>query len=133
MKLITRNTDYGIRALIFITQHKQGVVSVSDLVEELGIPRSFLRKILQRLNKKRVLKSYKGKGGGFLLIKPAQKIFLLDLIEIFQKGFKLNGCFFKKKSCPDRNSCILGSKINSIEKDVFLKLKKITLASLVKD
>ncbi len=131
MKLITRDTDYTLRALCFISQHKEKMVSVSELVKELKMPRPFLRKILQVLNKKGILKSYKGLGGGFLLAKPANKIFLADLIEIFQGPLRLNECFFKKMRCPNINTCALRRKINSIERYVISELRSITIASLL--
>lgn len=132
MKLITRDTDYALRALCFIIKRKEKIVSVAQLVKELDIPRPFLRKILQILNKKGTLKSYKGQGGGFLLVKPANKIFLVDLIEIFQGPLRLNECFFKKMVCPNIKTCSLRKKINSIEKSVVSQLKSITIASLLR-
>ena len=88
MKLITRDTDYAVRAVCFITKQKGKLVSASQLVDELKVPYSFLRKQLQLLNKKGILKSYKGKGGGFQLGVPAGKIYLTDLIKVFQGRFK---------------------------------------------
>ena len=67
MKLITRDTDYAIRAITYMAKHKESRVSVKELVKNLKVPRPFLRKILQVLDKKGLLRSYKGKGGGFLL------------------------------------------------------------------
>jgi Rrf2 family protein len=131
MKLITRDTDYAIRALIFIASHKNKRISASDLVRELRIPRPFLRKILQILHKEGVLISYKGQGGGFLLATSPDKIFLTDLIEIFQGPLKINECIFKRKICPNRNACSLRRKISSIEKQVLSGLRVITLASLL--
>ena len=131
MKLITRDTDYALRALCFIARHKDKIVSAAELVEQLKIPRPFLRKILQILNKKRILKSYKGKGGGFLLVLPASKIFLVDLIGIFQGPLHLNECFFKKMNCPNKKLCALRKKINSIEQYVIKELKSITITSLL--
>jgi len=131
MKLVTRDTDYAVRALCFIAKHNKERISASDLVRELKIPRPFLRKIMQILHKKRVLISYKGQGGGFLLANSPHKIFLADLIEIFQGPLKINECLFKKKICPNRNSCSLRRKISSIERHVFTDLKYITLASLL--
>jgi len=61
MKLITRNTDYALRALCYISKNKN-IVTVDELVERLGVPRSFMRKILQQLNKKMILVSFKGQG-----------------------------------------------------------------------
>lgn len=131
MKLITRDTDYAIRALVFIASHKNKIISASHLVQELKIPRPFLRKILQILHKKGVLISYKGQGGGFLLATSPDKIFLTDLIEIFQGPLKINECIFKRKICPNRNACLLRRKISSIEKQVLSGLRVITLASLL--
>lgn len=131
MKLITRDTDYALRALCFIASDKERIISVAELVRELKIPRPFLRKVLQALNRKKILKSHKGKGGGFLLAAPAPKIFLADLMEIFQGPLRLNECFFKKMACPDRKTCALKKKIDRIEKYVIKELNSINLASLL--
>lgn len=132
MKLITRNTDYAVRALVFIAKSKGKIVPVVTLVKELKIPRAFLRKILQTLHKKGILKSSKGYGGGFSLALPANKICLVDLIGIFQGPLKLNECIFKKKICPDRSICPLKKKIDGIEKYVILKLESVSIESLLK-
>ncbi len=131
MKLITRDTDYALRALCFIAKRKDKIVSAAQLVKELKIPRPFLRKILQILNKKNILKSYKGQGGGFSLAVTPNKILLVDLIEVFQGPLRLNECFFKKMACPNTKTCALRKKINTIERYVIKELKSITLASLL--
>jgi Rrf2 family protein len=130
MKLITRDTDYALRALVYIALRKNRVVSASELVSRLKIPRPFLRKLLQRLNKKGIVKSYKGQGGGFTLASDAKQILLTDLIETFQGRLQLNECLFKKRRCPDIGRCPLHSEIEDIEKDMLLKLSFINLASL---
>jgi len=132
MKLITRDTDYALRALCFIAKHKKEIISVDRLAEESKIPRPFLRKILQKLNRAGILKSYKGQGGGFILLIPIHKIFLLDLIKIFQGTLQLNECFFKKKICPNIKICKLRKKIDNIEKYVISQLKNFTIADLLK-
>ncbi|MFH1201612.1 MAG: Rrf2 family transcriptional regulator [Candidatus Omnitrophota bacterium] len=131
MKLITRDTDYAIRALCYLAKSKNKVVSVRQLVKALKIPNPFLRKILQVLNKKGVLESYKGLGGGFSLNIPADKILIMDLLEIFQGPFKLNECFLKKIVCPNTRTCALRRKINKIEKYVVRELRSISVGSLL--
>lgn len=133
MKLITRDTDYAVRSLIFIANKTPDIVSVSELVRKLKIPRPFLRKILQNLGKHKVLNAYKGVGGGFVLAKNPSKIFLLELIKIFQGPLELNKCLFKKQLCPNRSDCILRKKICTIENQVFRKLKSINLKKLLKE
>ena len=132
MKLITRDTDYAIRALCCFARNRRDRVSVSEMVKELKISRPFLRKILQVLNKKGLLKSYKGQGGGFnLRIKPS-KISLIDIIEIFQGRVKINECTFNKKVCPNIKTCKIKKKIDGIQKHVVSELMGIRLDSLIK-
>ena len=133
MKLITRDTDYAIRALCYIARRKKEVVSVQELVESLKIPRPFLRKILQRLNQKGLLKSYKGKGGGFALSRTPRKIFVIELINIFQGSMKINEHIFKKGICPHIKTCTLKRRLDIIEEHVIAELKTITISSLISD
>ncbi len=132
MKLITRDTDYAIRAISFMAKKKKKIVSVSELVRTLKIPRPFLRKILQILNKNQILKSIKGKAGGFMLGLSPNKIYLVDLMRIFQGSLKLNKCIFKKKICPNIKTCKLKKQLDNIQKYVISELKTITIAHLIK-
>lgn len=133
MKLLTRDTDYAIRALSYIAKRKKEIVTVKQLCKSLKIPRPFLRKILQTLNKKKLLKSYKGKGGGFILSRAANRIFVIDLIRVFQGPVKLSEHIFKKGICPHIKTCILKRKLDAIEKYVIARLKAITITSLLKE
>ena len=133
MKLITRNTDYAIRALCCIAGHQGQRVSADQLVKNLDMPRPFLRRILQALNKEGILYSFKGKGGGFVLAIPPKKINIMHLMQIFQGNIKINECTFKKNICPNVNECLLKKKIDNIEKEVIRSLEKITLYSLLNE
>jgi Rrf2 family protein len=133
MKLITRDTDYSVKALIYIARNNGRVVDITELVREMDAPRPFLRKILQSLTAGGILKSHKGKNGGFELARKPENIFLIDIMEIFQGKFKLSECLFKKDICPNINNCTLKSKIDVLEAMVEDNLKEATLASLVSD
>jgi Rrf2 family protein len=133
MKLITRDTDYAIRALNYIACNEGRTISITELVKELETPRPFLRKILQLLSINGILKSYKGKNGGFELAREPDKIFLLDLMQIFQGQFKISECIFKKNTCPNQQYCLLKAEIDSIEKIVLEKISAITLKSIKKN
>lgn len=132
MKLITRDTDYALRAICCIVRHKDKRVSAVRLVKKLKMPYPFLRKLLQQLDKNGILKSYKGKGGGFVLAKAPGDILVLDLIKIFQGPLKLNECLFKKSCCPNITKCLLKKKIDKIEDYVIKELRTISISSLVK-
>ena len=132
MKLITRNTDYGIRALCFIAKAEDRVVPVPELVKALNIPRPFLRKILQALTRRCFIRSYKGIGGGFRLSADAGSMRLVDLIEACQGPLEINECLFKKVLCPNRTACFLKKRIDRIELYIRKELGSITIGELIK-
>ncbi|MCU0666503.1 MAG: Rrf2 family transcriptional regulator [Candidatus Omnitrophica bacterium] len=132
MKLITRDTDYALRSLIYIQRHSKKIIPVSELVKNLGIPRPFLRKITQVLCRNGLLGSIKGPGGGFKLTPGARNITLEKLMCVFQGPFRLNECSFKKMPCPNTKTCFVRKKIQEIESYVRRQLKGIRLSQLIR-
>ena len=131
MKLITREIDYTVRALKSLANRGNNIIPVKELVEELGVTRPMLRKIMQELAKNGVVVSYKGNNGGFQLNKKPEDIYLIDLVEIFQGKFSMNECILNRDLCPNRDNCILKNKIEDIEKNVKRQLGSINLESLM--
>jgi len=131
MKLINKDTDYAIRVLLFMAKNKDDKFCASDISDKLKISKSFLRKILQVLNAKGILSSFKGKSGGFRLKMHPSKIFLTDLIKIFQGPVELTNCFIKKKPCSDKNKCLVRGKLQEIERYVKHQLESISIQSLM--
>jgi Rrf2 family protein len=115
-----------------MAKHGQGVVSVTEMVRALGIPRPFLRKILQSLGRSGLVRSYKGTGGGFALKVKSDRIYLADIIKVFQGPFKLNECLFRKRICPDRRTCPLRKRIGAIERRAEDEIGSITIGSLLR-
>jgi len=132
MSLITRDIDYALRALCCIAKRKEGLYSVTEIVESLKIPRPFLRKILQILNKGNIVHSYKGKGGGFKLAINPDKISLVDVITLFQGPIRLNDHTFKRKKCPHFNKCNIKNKLDRVEKNMISELKAITIGNIIR-
>ena len=131
MKLITRDTDYAIRALAYMAKNRSEIYNVPALMTDLDIPKPFLRKILQALTQKGILNSYKGVGGGFKLAKDPVDICVTDVMEAFQGRLSLNECFFKKKICPGRSTCPLKKRIGKISEYVEKELRSITVKDLI--
>lgn len=131
MKLMTRDTDYAIRALCVIAKCDKKMLSSNQLMKETKITKPFLRKILQVLNRNGIMKSHKGRGGGFVVLKDPKHISVMDIIEIFQGTIKLSEHVLKKKRCPEIKRCRLKNKLDAIEESVKRQLKLITIESLL--
>ena len=137
MNFIARDTDYAVRALIFmaevIKKKPKEVITVDQIVNELDLPKRFTRRILQKLAKNKVLYSYKGKDGGFSFLILPSKIKLIDLMKIFQGGMDFTNCLLKGKICPNVKKCPLRKRLKKVCSTVKKELEKITITSLLEE
>ena len=131
MKLLTRNTDYAMRAICYAAREKGKVIAVGEFCRKLKIARPFLRAILQKLHRAGILSAAKGRNGGFLLRREAGSISLLEVLWVFQgdKGFLQ--CRTAGKVCRNLPVCPLRKKLKVIEKHLFDSLAAITVKSLI--
>jgi Rrf2 family protein len=106
-------------------------VSSEELSRKLRLPYPYLRGILQKLNAKGILRSFKGKGGGFALARPPEKIHLTELIKILQGPITLADCIFRSKVCPGIRTCRLRKVTLKLQETLLEELKPVTLASML--
>lgn len=85
MKLSAKS-DYAARAIIGLARRFQAggaAVRVDDLASEQSIPAKFLVQILIELKSRGIVKSLRGKDGGYLLAKQPVSITLGDVLRCF--------------------------------------------------
>ena len=103
---LTMEGEYAVRAMMHIASLPKGAVArIPDISTEWDIPETFLRKIVAKLAKGRLLHSHRGAGGGLSLAKAARKITLLDVIELVEGPMALNKCLINPHFCRRTKSC----------------------------
>jgi Rrf2 family transcriptional regulator, cysteine metabolism repressor len=84
MKL-SRTVSYAVRATLQLAQlEEHGPVPCSRLAAEGKMPERFLLQILRNLVTHGILRSTRGVDGGYALVKPADQISLLEVIEAIE-------------------------------------------------
>jgi len=75
-------SDYAARAVMGLARHfqKDIAVRVEDLAAEQGIPPNYLVQILIELKSQSIVRSQRGKEGGYLLARPPAEITLGDIL-----------------------------------------------------
>lgn len=107
-RMFSQTSEYAIRAMIEISTRPDGeLVLASDLGDALGIPAHYLSKILQQLVRARVLKSTRGRNGGFGLARPAANIKLRDIVAPFEDLKKYEECILGQPVCNEAGACPL--------------------------
>jgi Rrf2 family protein len=87
--MISKKTKYALKAVLMLTGKyaSKEPVLISEIAEKESIPKKFLEAILLELKNKGLLKSKKGKGGGYLLARSPNQIGFGEVIGIFENLF----------------------------------------------
>ena len=133
MKVLNKETDYAVRALISLGMKAEGWVSAKAISDEQAIPYQFLRRILQELIRNGLVESKEGAGGGVRLGKNPAEIGVAAVIEIFQGKVQVSDCMFRKQLCSNRANCVLRHQIMRIERMVNDEFAKVTIGKLIDD
>jgi Rrf2 family protein len=132
MEFIKRNTDYALRALVYLAQKEPGeIVYVRTIAEQEQVSEDFLRKILQVLANAGIVDSHRGPRGGFSLAKEAADISVLDVMEALQGPVAINRCFLGKDKCPNYGECDLRNRLVGVQETIVRFLGDIDLAQLL--
>jgi Rrf2 family protein len=129
---ITRQTDYAIRCVLYLSRHKDHIVMSDEIANQMSIPKSFLAKILQRLTKGGIVKSFRGIKGGFQLAKEPGQITLFCVIDTIQGPTAMNRCAVDKYSCRFSDACTVHPVWVELRGKVEEYLRKITFEKLAK-
>jgi Rrf2 family protein len=75
-------SDYAARAVLGLARHwpDGGARRVEELAAEQGVPANYLVQILIELKANRIVKSQRGKEGGYLLARPPGEISFGDVL-----------------------------------------------------
>ncbi len=104
--IITRQADYAIRCVLFLASKPVGIATmIGEIADSMGIPKSFLAKILQRLSKAEIVSSIRGVRGGFVLKRDVSDINLLEVIQSIDGPVAINRCAIDKHICGRSCNC----------------------------
>ena len=129
--IFSNATEYAIRGLSELAARGvNGPLMLDELVEGTDLPRDFLAKIFQKLVKAGVLRSAKGRGGGFTLGRAPHEINLIEIVEAIEGPQLLDACVVGLDKCNDHAPCSQHDLYKPIRQRLKDYLRTTTLADL---
>jgi Rrf2 family protein len=106
---LSRETDYALQGLVFLARQGDGaVVQLADIAATQNIPPAFLSKILQKLARHGVIRSYRGSRRGYSLARAASRITVGEILDATEGPDLFKRCAFGHYACSgDQNPCVL--------------------------
>ena len=78
---MSAKAEYAVRAMVQLAAAEDGVrVKTEDLANAQAIPQKFLVEILSSLRTGRLVRSHRGRDGGYELARPASEISIADVL-----------------------------------------------------
>lgn len=133
---ITQEADYALRVILYLSKLDKGAKESARVISEKeNIPLRFLLKLLQKLRKAGIVKSYMGVNGGYALNKKPQDITFKDVIEAVDGPIYINRCLYNPAECNlDRaNHCNVHNALASIQENLKKNLESINFENVQND
>ena len=126
---ITRQADYAIRAMLYISKLGENQrAATSQIAEEQHIPPSFLAKIISQLSIAGLLHTSRGARGGVMLARGAGEITLLEVVESIDGPIALNECVNNEGGCEFGEECPLRPIWCDAQDELVNRLRSTTFA-----
>ncbi len=130
---ITRQADYAVRAVLYLTRLGSGNrAATSQIAEEQHIPPSFLAKIISQLSIAGLLNTSRGARGGVTLARQPENISLLEVVEAIDGPIRLNECAHADGMCAFADECPLVSIWQDAQSDLVKRLSSSNFAQFLK-
>ena len=130
--MLGRTTEYAIRAMVYIyIRNLAGLKpNFKEIAKNIDSPESFTGKVLQNLARSHLVRSAKGKGGGFFFTDPSEPLTLYEVIEAVEGNEYFSKCGFGLKQCDSTNPCPMHEDYSEIRVAFFELVNKQTIQSL---
>lgn len=120
--------EYVFRILNYLSLQEKGrIVTSTEIAENENIPHLFSIRVLKKMEKKGLLKIYKGANGGYKLNKDPKEITLRDAVETIEDEI-----IIKDKSCVvGQTSCsVIFEALEKVENNFLKNLEKVNFREL---
>lgn len=105
--MLNQTAIYGLRAVSTLAELAPGEsLTATELSARTCVPRQYLSKIMRKLVVAKLVRSRRGRGGGFSLMRPAREIRLGDVLAAVDRSLE-DSCVFGDGECDPQNPCSL--------------------------
>ena len=138
MAMLSKKAKYGLKALFVLAEeYGHGPNLISELAEKEGIPKKFLELILLGLKNQGILQSKKGKGGGYFLGKPPDRVTFGQIVRILNGPLAPVPCvsqtaYRRCEECSDEATCGVRIVMKETRDAIAGILDNVTLADVLK-
>jgi len=133
--MISKKLKYALKAMEELTlAYGKGQVLTQEIATNRSVPKKFLERILIDLRNGGLVKSKRGKDGGYQLARPPVEITIGEIMRIIDGPIALSTCvsataFAECLECADRSACKTRAVLHLIREETSLILDSMNFVS----
>jgi len=134
--LTTDSAKYAVRALANMASRENLLrpVSAAEIAANEDLPQYYLAKVMQDLVRARILKSTRGRGGGFVLAAAPEATKVIKVLKAVEdmEAFE-HDCILGLATCSDTAPCPMHDMWGPVRADLLATLRTMTVADLAEE
>ncbi|EKN00530.1 MULTISPECIES: RrF2 family transcriptional regulator [Acidocella] len=137
--MLSQKCKYALQALMVLAREKDDkLLLVSEIAERENLPKKFLEAILLELNRNGLVRSRRGRGGGYALAKPADLITFGQVVRIMDGPLAPLACvsvnYYRRcDECRDEQACEIRKVMRRVRDAIANELDGTSLAKALAD
>lgn len=134
--VITMKAKYALKALSCLASAPPGEpLLIADIAESEAIPKKFLEAILAELKQHGLLRSRKGRGGGYFLAKPPDQVTVASVLRVIDGPIAPVPCLSRTAyrrcdGCKDEATCTVRLVLKDAHSASVSVLEHTTIADM---
>ena len=136
--MLSQKCKYALQALLVMAREDSDqLLLVSDIAEKENLPKKFLEAILLELNRNGLVRSRRGRGGGYALAKAPEAITFGQVVRIMDGPLAPLSCvsvnYYRRcDDCKDEQTCAIRKVMRRVRDAIAHELDGTTLAEAVR-
>jgi Rrf2 family protein len=137
MLRFSKQVDYGIQILaVCAGEPRSQIHSTRELAERTGLPVPMVSKILKGLARGGILESYRGKGGGYSVLRAPGEMSVASVVIALEGPVRLVDCSSGSPGdnggCRQRGRCRTGAPMRALSVAFRRMLEEMTFEELIR-
>ncbi len=130
MRLTTKGR-YAVTAMLDLAFHAgEGPITLAEIAQRQGISLSYLEQLFSRLRKQSLVNSVRGPGGGYVLARGVEEIFVAEVISAVDERVDTTRCG-GAHNCQDNERCLTHDLWHDLSDRIYDYLNQISLHDLM--
>ena len=130
--MLSTTSEHALRALARLAQLTRGEAILGrDLARDAGVPPQYLAKIMLALRNAGLVLATRGTRGGYMLLRPADAVHLIDVVSLFEGPAAWPQCLLRGgRQCNSKNPCAAHAHWGKVRDGYLEFLEQTTLHDL---